>query len=184
MCFFFFSSRRRHTRSLCDWSSDVCSSDLYTPIKPGTVSAYEVGCAHDILGFARLDLDYYWCNFVNFGDPNVFFSTTIIFPNSVARGVVHSLDVRLDVPERRGWSGYVSYNNQNIYQIGPFNGGLFLTAELSRFGPGVRFIPDQDQRNSGSLRVSYHHRKSGAWASFAGAHESGTPLDIEEGEEI
>src|SRR5438034_9019137 len=24
----FFSRRRRHTRSLCDWSSDVCSSDL------------------------------------------------------------------------------------------------------------------------------------------------------------
>src|SRR5438034_3822896 len=28
LCIFFFSSRRRHTRSLCDWSSDVCSSDL------------------------------------------------------------------------------------------------------------------------------------------------------------
>src|SRR5690349_24404181 len=28
--FFFFSSRRRHTRSLRDWSSDVCSSDLRT----------------------------------------------------------------------------------------------------------------------------------------------------------
>src|SRR6266496_5646530 len=28
MLFFFFSSRRRHTRSLRDWSSDVCSSDL------------------------------------------------------------------------------------------------------------------------------------------------------------
>src|SRR5258705_6776871 len=28
MCFFFFSSRRRHTRCLSDWSSDVCSSDL------------------------------------------------------------------------------------------------------------------------------------------------------------
>src|SRR5438874_2769535 len=28
--FFFFSSRRRHTRSLRDWSSDVCSSDLGT----------------------------------------------------------------------------------------------------------------------------------------------------------
>src|SRR2546421_789609 len=26
--FFFFSSRRRHTRSDRDWSSDVCSSDL------------------------------------------------------------------------------------------------------------------------------------------------------------
>src|SRR6266487_5640212 len=27
-CFFFFSSRRRHTRWTGDWSSDVCSSDL------------------------------------------------------------------------------------------------------------------------------------------------------------
>src|SRR5260221_1181491 len=35
---FFFSSRRRHTRSLCDWSSDVCSSDLsevyYLRVRP------------------------------------------------------------------------------------------------------------------------------------------------------
>src|SRR5205814_7843409 len=29
--FFFFSSRRRHTRCLSDWSSDVCSSDLPRP---------------------------------------------------------------------------------------------------------------------------------------------------------
>src|ERR1039458_10443656 len=28
---FFFSSRRRHTRCLSDWSSDVCSFDLATP---------------------------------------------------------------------------------------------------------------------------------------------------------
>src|SRR5207247_3996925 len=28
ICLFFFSSRRRHTRSTRDWSSDVCSSDL------------------------------------------------------------------------------------------------------------------------------------------------------------
>src|SRR3989475_4769250 len=28
LSFFFFSSRRRHTRFDCDWSSDVCSSDL------------------------------------------------------------------------------------------------------------------------------------------------------------
>src|SRR5256886_4425530 len=31
MCFF-FSSRRRHTRFDCDWSSDVCSSDLVDTI--------------------------------------------------------------------------------------------------------------------------------------------------------
>src|SRR5690242_21158387 len=32
--FFFFSSRRRHTRLTCDWSSDVCSSDLARPRRP------------------------------------------------------------------------------------------------------------------------------------------------------
>src|SRR2546430_17007775 len=31
---FFFSSRRRHTRFDCDWSSDVCSSDLIHVSKP------------------------------------------------------------------------------------------------------------------------------------------------------
>src|ERR1017187_10693576 len=31
ICYFFFSSRRRHTRYIGDWSSDVCSSDLFTP---------------------------------------------------------------------------------------------------------------------------------------------------------
>src|SRR6267142_5923237 len=37
--FFFFSSRRRHTRLTCDWSSDVCSSDL----KPWSVRNRDVG---------------------------------------------------------------------------------------------------------------------------------------------
>src|SRR5699024_12014425 len=32
--YFFFSSRRRHTRSKRDWSSDVCSSDLVLQIGP------------------------------------------------------------------------------------------------------------------------------------------------------
>src|SRR5439155_6185279 len=32
---FFFSSRRRHTRWPRDWSSDVCSSDLYWPCQIG-----------------------------------------------------------------------------------------------------------------------------------------------------
>src|SRR5256884_4932844 len=33
--FFFFSSRRRHTRCSRDWSSDVCSSDLFQDAKFG-----------------------------------------------------------------------------------------------------------------------------------------------------
>src|SRR5256886_9638424 len=42
---FFFSSRRRHTRFDCDWSSDVCSSDLSLAL----IAAYTLtlaGCDH------------------------------------------------------------------------------------------------------------------------------------------
>src|SRR5256885_10537944 len=39
--FFFFSSRRRHTRLQGDWSSDVCSSDLSVPMH----TALRVGVA-------------------------------------------------------------------------------------------------------------------------------------------
>src|SRR6266568_8011330 len=45
--YFFFSSRRRHTRWNCDWSSDVCSSDL---------SSLDLGCGpgRDLKAFAGL----------------------------------------------------------------------------------------------------------------------------------
>src|SRR3989475_5757524 len=47
--FFFFSSRRRHTRFDCDWSSDVCSSDLQSGA-PRTI----VGIEEDPRGFEPL----------------------------------------------------------------------------------------------------------------------------------
>src|SRR2546430_12632053 len=42
--FFFFSSRRRHTRFDCDWSSDVCSSDLEAQRR---LDGIDVGAARD-----------------------------------------------------------------------------------------------------------------------------------------
>src|SRR5438034_5707670 len=42
VAFFFFSSRRRHTRSLCDWSSDVCSSDLKEVRTSAQMSVFEL----------------------------------------------------------------------------------------------------------------------------------------------
>src|SRR6266478_8523130 len=43
MFFFFFSSRRRHTRFDCDWSSDVCSSDLPS-LGRGGAAGISAGC--------------------------------------------------------------------------------------------------------------------------------------------
>src|SRR5204862_2472606 len=47
VCFlFFFSSRRRHTSSLRDWSSDVCSSDLGALLRLRPVQSTGQGGTH------------------------------------------------------------------------------------------------------------------------------------------
>ncbi|MEW6128506.1 MAG: TonB-dependent receptor [Acidobacteriota bacterium] len=147
-------------------------------IRSEKTSAYEVGFAQDIKGFAKLDMVYWYRNFRNFADPNVFFNTTVIFPNSVAKGFARGLDARLDFPSKKGWSGYVSYANQRILQTGPINGGLFLTDEFIEIGPGVKFIPDHDQRNVGEFGITYEYRNF--WTSFSGRHESGVPLEVDD----
>src|SRR6266568_8016427 len=59
--FFFFSSRRRHTRWNCDWSSDVCSSDLVLPILSGMLLEASAGCltlsCFDYEVSARIQID-------------------------------------------------------------------------------------------------------------------------------
>src|SRR3989475_1288845 len=56
--FFFFSSRRRHTRFDCDWSSDVCSSDLQRAVAVHILAelAARVSFVNDVgLGYLTLD---------------------------------------------------------------------------------------------------------------------------------
>src|SRR5260370_2276741 len=53
---FFFSSRRRHTRFKCDWSSDVCSSDLYSVWKPATSSDSASGRSNGARLFSAMPL--------------------------------------------------------------------------------------------------------------------------------
>src|SRR5437762_9533360 len=43
---FFFSSRRRHTRYIGDWSSDVCSSDLQSIDVPAVEALNDFAVAH------------------------------------------------------------------------------------------------------------------------------------------
>src|SRR5690242_21327512 len=54
LSFFFFSSRRRHTRLTCDWSSDVCSSDLTVPTSNASADLImAVGCTNGTLSVSQ-----------------------------------------------------------------------------------------------------------------------------------
>src|SRR3712207_7286501 len=50
---FFFSSRRRHTRYWRDWSSDVCSSDLYEQAREDP--SYAINIPFTDLGFSPFE---------------------------------------------------------------------------------------------------------------------------------
>src|SRR6266481_9160104 len=55
---FFFSSRRRHTRWNCDWSSDVCSSDLCAALTSHPQCERNFGHQHDGSLSARQSILY------------------------------------------------------------------------------------------------------------------------------
>src|SRR2546430_12812696 len=46
---FFFSSRRRHTRFDCDWSSDVCSSDLTGEVRKRPLGEDDIGIVQRLI---------------------------------------------------------------------------------------------------------------------------------------
>src|SRR2546430_6136317 len=84
--FFFFSSRRRHTRFDCDWSSDVCSSDL--------VSASQLGAVLDLISAGtisgKIAKDLFEICWREGGDPQAIVA---------ARGMTQVTDLRSE--ERR-----------------------------------------------------------------------------------
>lgn len=117
----------------------------------------------------------------NQGDPNVFFGTSIIFPNSMSRGRAKGLDVRLDLAPRAGFSGYLSYTLSRIVQFGPLSGGLFLEDDTLDIASGTRFTPDHDRRHVGAAGVTWEQTRLGLSLSLGGRYQSGSPLNVEGG---
>ena len=151
-------------------------------LEPERQTVVEVGFEHAIARRLRLDVAVWRRWITDVADPNVFFGTTILFPNSVAEGRASGIDVRIEVPRTRGWSGYASYANALVVQYGPILGGLFLEDEVIEIGPGTAFTPDHDQRNVGSFGISYDAETPGLSVSVSGRHESGTPLEVDDDE--
>src|SRR5215212_1773096 len=83
--FFVFSSRRRHTRCLSDWSSDVCSSDL--------IAAGSAWIGGDLVYKERIGVTH-----AEVETPDAFVrvaDTTAVGDNSLARGRKDDVDVVL-----------------------------------------------------------------------------------------
>lgn len=149
-------------------------------VAPERQTAWEAGWEQRLPASLRLDVAAWHRSVRNYADPNVFFGTTIVFPNSVARGTARGLDVRLTLPPTKGWTASASYTLSKVEQEGPINGGLFLEDDIDDIGEGVVFTPDHDQRHVASAMVSWVP-PAGRWSASAQArYASGTPLEVGE----
>ena len=149
-------------------------------VEPERQWATELGVNQTFRHGVRLDVSYWRRRVQNAGDPNVLFGTTLIVPNSIAKGKADGVDVRLELPRYRGTSGYMSYTNARVVQFGPVTGGLFFEDDVLEIADGTAFTPDHDQRHVGAFGLSYDHPRSAFWLSFGGRYESGTPLEVDE----
>lgn len=149
-------------------------------LEPERQTALEAAVEQVVARALRLDVAYWHRRVTNAADPNVFFGTTMIFPNTTGSGRATGVDVRIDLPRRGRWSGYLSYTNSHVVWFGPINGGLFLEHDVIEIGPGTRFTPDHDQRHVGAAGVSYDDEPRGFWVAATAQYASGTPLEVDE----
>lgn len=162
-------------------SPEVNSLDplvLRLPVRPSTGNFYEVGFTKGIAGKLRVDASAYQRTFLNFADDDVFLNTGISFPIAFHNAEIHGIDLKLELPHWRSFSGFLSYSNMTGTAQLPVTGGLFLGDDAQGvLGVRTTFPISQDQRNTARARVRYqiHPR---VWAAIEAEYGSGLPTDI------
>src|SRR5260370_14337488 len=157
---FFFSSRRRHTRFKCDWSSDVCSSDLAGTDLPKEVKAIiprkaaqemrrllEEEEGEPLLGFTK--------NLVTFQKSGLYLTSRVMegtYPNY--QQVIPKESAKKAVIERAGMEGalprvaVLSKDKTNAVKLMLQPGSLTLPTINPDLGEATRTEPAHYRRHS------------------------------------
>ena len=156
------------------------SSFLRLPVQPSTGDYYEGGLTKVFFNKVKLDANYFRRFVDNFADDDQINNTTVSFPISFDKSIIYGLEGKLDVPDWRRFSGFVSYS----YTVGnawyPVTGGLFLgdnvaAAETQLSG---HFPDSQDQRNTVRGRVRYQLQPR-FWIAGGIRYDSGLPFEFD-----
>ena len=151
---------------------------LRLPVEPSEGNYYEAGLTKVVGGKIKLDANYFRRLVANHADDAQITNTTISFPIAFRKSIIYGAEAKLDLPDWRRFSGFLSYS----YTVGnvwlPVTGGLFLGPDATAAATQVtRHFPNsQDQRNTvrGSLRYQV---KPSFW--IAGGLQYGTGLPFQ-----
>lgn len=151
---------------------------LRLPVQPSRGNYLEAGFTKGIAKLARLDVSFWRRTFVNYSDDDVFLNTGISFPIAFQSAHIYGVDAKLELPNWRGLSGYISYSNMlGIAQL-PVTGGLFLGSDANGIlGVNSSFPISQDQRNTARARARYQITKR-VWIATSAQYGSGLPSEL------
>jgi len=150
---------------------------LQLPVEPSQGNYYEAGLAKVVLKNLRLDANYFRRTVNNFADDDQIDNTSISFPIAFHNAIVYGAEGKLQVPEWKRFSGFVSYS----YEVGnawnPVTGGLFLGAAAAIPTTG-HFPISQDQRNTVRGRFRYQVTPR-FWVAGGVEYDSGLPFQFQ-----
>jgi len=153
---------------------------LRLPVEPSEGNYYEAGLTKVFMGKIRLDANYFRRLVDNYADDDQIINTTVSFPIAFRKSIIYGAEAKLEVPDWRGFSGFLSYS----YTVGnawfPVTGGLFLgTDATSATTQLLGHFPDsQDQRNTVRGRLRYQV-KPRFWIAGGIQYDTGLPFEFD-----
>ncbi len=150
---------------------------LQLPVEPSEGNYYEAGLTKALFGTLTLDANYFRRLVNNYADDDQIDNTTISYPIAFRKAVIYGAETKIEVPDWRRFSGFLSYS----YTVGnawfPVTGGLFLGDDAVI--PTSGHLPDsQDQRNTVRGRVRYEVTPR-FWIAGGIQYDTGLPFDFQ-----
>lgn len=150
---------------------------LQLPVEPSEGNYYEVGLTKVWYKKVKLDANYFRRLVNNYADDDQINNTTISFPIAFRNAIIYGAEAKVEIPDWKGFSGFVSYS----YTLGdawnPVTGGLFLGANAVI--PTTGHFPDsQDQRNTVRGRVRYQITPR-FWIASGIQYDTGLPFQFQ-----
>jgi hypothetical protein len=158
-------------------STTLDTISLQLPVQPSEGDYYEAGLTKAFFKRFRLDANYFRRDVNNYADDDQIDNTTISFPIAFQKAIIYGAEGKIDLPDWKRFSGFLSYS----YTVGnawfPVTGGLFLGDDAVI--PTSGHFPDsQDQRNTVRGRVRYQLTRR-FWLAGGIQYDSGLPFDFD-----
>jgi hypothetical protein len=154
------------------------TSFLRLPVEPSEGNYYEAGLTKSFYGKTKLDVNCFRRLVANYADDDQIENTAVSFPIAFEKAVIYGAEAKIDLPDWRHFSGFLSYS----YTVGqawyPVTGGLFLGGDAQGIPTGGHFPDSQDQRNTVRGRLRYQV-KPRFWIAGGIQYDTGLPFEFE-----